>query len=89
MKKLINSIVILCLCLAFGSMAFGEAKKKKKTYLGGQKGVFFKKYDLNNDGKISKQEYLSVFNSMDLDKDGNLDFYEIDQYYKNAERTLR
>ena len=45
-----------------------ERKKWKKKH--------FKKYDTNNDGKWSKDEWMAKFDGMDADKDGYVTFDE-------------
>ncbi|MCY4523419.1 MAG: hypothetical protein OXB84_01640 [Halobacteriovoraceae bacterium] len=46
----------------------GERKAKKMKR--------FEKYDVNNDGKLSKEEWMAKFSRMDADQDGFVSFEE-------------
>ncbi|MEM7182044.1 MAG: hypothetical protein AAF518_14095 [Spirochaetota bacterium] len=82
-------ISLVSLFLLCTSSISAKKTKRKTIRLGGRQGAFFKKYDLNKDGKISQSEYMSLFRKIDLDKDKNLDLYELSQYQKKMQAELK
>lgn len=81
------TLSILLFALFWVSLSAKDHSRRRR--LGGQKGLFFKKFDLNKDGKISQKEYMSLFNQIDRDKDRQLDLYELDKYYKKMQKELK
>lgn len=89
-SKIIQKVFLMLWVVSMLSVVSAKDKPKgqKKIVVGGQQGVLFQMYDLNKDGKISREEFLKVFNEMDLDKDGTVDLYETNQYYNKIKQKL-
>ena len=71
MKKILTFLLIVLFCSAISFAADSD----------------FNKIDTNNDGKISKKEYMDAvtktFNKIDKNKDGSLTKDELKAIYKN------
>lgn len=86
-KKITIALIACLFTFSITQSVFADNKKnRRRNNIGKLQKMFFKANDTNKDGKVSKEEWFSRFDTIDQNKDGSIDKKEFRQHLRKKQQ---